>query len=137
MSANEMFLVDDDLFFRVASDVLIKRGIPELDIVQFENGLEAYQALVERVENLESLPKLLFLDLNMPIMSGWEFLEELKGVSSTICEQIQIYIVSSSIAPEDVNLFETYDFVNGYISKPLTLQDLEKVNETLSLIGDV
>lgn len=77
------------------------------------------------------LPEVLFLDINMPIMNGWELLEELKGTPEVIRKNVQIHILTSSIAPEDLNLSKTYEFIDGYITKPLTVKDLNKVKKGL------
>ena len=64
-------------------------------------------------------------------MNGWELLEELKRGPAIIRNTIQIHILTSSIAPEDLNLSKTYEFIDGYITKPLTEKDLLKIKEGL------
>lgn len=126
-----VFLVDDDFIFREAAEVLIKStGLSE-DVVHLENGLVAYELLTEMAETPGGLPDLMLLDINMPVMNGWELLEELKLASSSIREEIQIHILTSSIAPEDLNLSKQYPFIDGYITKPLTKADIEKLGKSL------
>jgi len=131
MGAKKLFLVDDDDIFRLAADVLIKTYQVADEVVQLENGLEAYDALMALEHNPEELPQLIFLDINMPVMNGWELLEELKRGPAIIRNTIQIHILTSSIAPEDLNLSKTYEFIDGYITKPLTEKDLLKIKEGL------
>ena len=131
MGAKKLFLVDDDDIFRLAADVLIKTYQVAEEVVQLENGLEAYDALMALEHNPEELPQLIFLDINMPVMNGWELLEELKRGPAIIRNTIQIHILTSSIAPEDLNLSKTYEFIDGYITKPLTEKDLLKIKEGL------
>ena len=131
MGAKKLFLVDDDHIFRLAADVLIKTYQVAEEVVQLENGLEAYDALMALEHNPEELPQLIFLDINMPVMNGWELLEELKRGPAIIRNTIQIHILTSSIAPEDLNLSKTYEFIDGYITKPLTEKDLLKIKEGL------
>ncbi len=131
MGAKKLFLVDDDDIFRLAADVLIKTYQVAEEVVQLENGLEAYDALMALEHNPEELPELIFLDINMPVMNGWELLEELKRGPAIIRNTIQIHILTSSIAPEDLNLSKTYEFIDGYITKPLTEKDLLKIKEGL------
>ena len=60
----------------------------------------------------------------MPVMDGWEFMEEIKTIKSKINKEIIIYIVSSSIAVEDRNKSKTFEDIIGYIPKPITISDL-------------
>lgn len=131
MNANGVFLVDDDLIFRTAATVLVGKELPTYKAHHFENGLEAYTRLMDLADTPEELPKLMLLDINMPVMNGWELLEELRSAPSQIRNQVQIHILTSSIAPEDMNLSETYEFINGYITKPLTKEDLDKLKAGL------
>ncbi|MDT0606338.1 response regulator [Croceitalea rosinachiae] len=129
MEEKKVFLVDDDLIFRTAATVLIKQIFPGYQISHFENGLEVYEKLIDLSENQGQLPDLMFLDINMPVMNGWELLEELKSAPAIIRDQVQVHILTSSIAPEDMNLSKTYNFIDGYVTKPLTQQDLHRVAE--------
>ena len=126
-----MFLVDDDEIFRTAAEVLITSEGVASEVVQLENGLVAYEAFEALENNPEELPALMFLDINMPIMNGWELLEELKNGPKAIRDKVQIHILTSSIDPNDLNLSKMYDFIDGYITKPLTIADLEKVKKGL------
>ena len=127
MGAKKLFLVDDDEIFRAAAEVLIKsNGLVE-EVVQLKNGLEAYDALMKCESNPQELPEILFLDINMPIMNGWELLEELKNGPVVIRDKVQIHILTSSIDPKDLVLSKTYGFIKGYITKPLTEVDLNKI----------
>lgn len=127
MGAKKLFLVDDDEIFRVAAEVLIKSNGLADQVVQLKNGLEAYDALMEHENNPEALPEILFLDINMPVMNGWELLEEIKNGPEIIRNNVQIHILTSSIDPRDLVLSKTYGFIKGYITKPLTEVDLDKI----------
>lgn len=131
MGTKQIFLVDDDRIFRTAATVLLKQNITGYEVIPFENGLQVYEKLLELSEIGEGLPELMFLDINMPVMNGWELLEDLKTASSEIREKVQIHILTSSIAPKDMNLSKTYEFIDGYITKPLTSKDLQKISEGL------
>ncbi|MEO0571174.1 MAG: response regulator [Bacteroidota bacterium] len=131
MGAKKLFLVDDDEIFRTAAEVLIKSLGLAKEVVQLENGLSAYDALMALENTPDQLPEVLFLDINMPVMNGWELLEELKLAPGIIRKKVQIHILTSSIAPEDLNLSKTYGFIKGYITKPLTNSDIEKIKAGL------
>ena len=130
MKDKKTYIVDDDFIFRAASEVLIKSEKLTSEVATFENGLLALENLLEIAENSpEQLPDLLLLDINMPVMNGWEFLEALKEAPEIIRNQVDIFILTSSIAPEDLNLSKMYTFLNGYINKPLTVQDIQSLKE--------
>src|ERR1700749_2246245 len=67
----------------------------------------------------KTLPDVIFLDLNMPEFTGWEFLEEFNGIYKKMKKPVDVYIMSSSINPEDRKLVNKYDFVKAMISKPI------------------
>jgi len=131
MNVMQIFLVDDDEIFKTAAEILISANFPEFEIVHFENGLEVYNRLIEIEKTKGKLPVLMLLDINMPVMNGWELLEEIKGHKGRIKSNVQIYISTSSIAPQDMNLSKTYDFIEGYITKPLTNGDLQHIRNSL------
>ncbi|MDT0620434.1 response regulator [Croceitalea vernalis] len=131
MRSKQIFLVDDDEIFRTAAEILISTHFPDFEIIHFENGLEVYERLLEIETTQSSLPQIMLLDINMPVMNGWELLEELKNHKGRIKNQVQIHISTSSIAPQDMNLSKTYDFIKGYIRKPITSADLKHISESL------
>ncbi|MEM9647818.1 MAG: response regulator [Bacteroidota bacterium] len=131
MNEPKVFLVDDDFIFREVAEVMIKTSGLSTNVIHLEDGLQAYNKLLELSETPLELPDLMLLDINMPVMNGWELLEELKVGPSNIRNQVQIHILTSSIAPEDLNLSKTYNFINGYITKPLTDADMEKLIHSL------
>lgn len=127
MKEPKVYIVDDDFIFREVAAVLLKTSGFTSNISHFENGLEAYNELVQNTEPGQILPDVMLLDINMPVMNGWELLEELKVGPSSIRDQVQIHILTSSIAPEDLNLSKTYSFIDGYITKPLTDADVDQL----------
>lgn len=132
MGANKLFLVDDDDIFRLAAEVLITSSDLTDEVIQLENGLEAYEALMALEHTPNDLPEVMFLDINMPVMNGWELLEELKNGPEVIRNKVKIHILTSSIDPHDLVLSKTYQFIAGYITKPLTEADLNKIAKGFS-----
>lgn len=108
----KIYLVDDDLIFLQIAKRILKSIFPEADVVALTNAHEGLKYL----ENDE--PSLLFLDINMPVMDGWEFLSELAAKRSET--SFPIIITSSSIDPDDRKKAQDHPFVNGFIEKPLT-----------------
>ncbi|WP_121667330.1 response regulator [Mesonia aquimarina] len=91
----------------------------------FKNGRDALDNLSSIIENNENIPDVILLDLNMPIMDGWEFLDEFIKIPSP--KKVYIYVISSSIDPKDVNRVKRYQDVKNYIIKPVGPEQLSTI----------
>jgi CheY-like chemotaxis protein len=118
MSVNTAFIIDDDPIFVFGSKILLKNNDFASNIIVCQNGKEALEALIPLLASEEGLPEVIFLDLNMPIMDGWEFLDEFSQLSNI--QATRIYILSSSIDIRDLERAKRYDIVSDFIAKPLT-----------------
>ena len=114
---------DDDIFVFLTTKIIEQTNLVDL-IKGFENGLDAINFLKENKNNVDALPDIILLDLNMPIMNGWQFLEEYNKLNPTIGKKITIYICSSSISPDDITRAKTISEVSDYIIKPITKDKL-------------
>jgi len=118
------FIIDDDpVFVLLFKKILIKLGKFET-IVNFENGQIALNVLVEKFKNNEPLPDIVFLDINMPILDGWEFLKALEKYK--FIDKLIIYMVSSSIDSTEIKKSKKYKSVKNFISKPISATDFLK-----------
>ena len=112
-------LIDDDDLNNLLCSMVIEEALGKaIDIKTFtvpEEGLEFIQN--EYVNTLG--PTILFLDINMPSMTGWEFMEEYENLSESVKGQIGVYILSSSLDNRDINMAEANKDVKGFLSKPL------------------
>jgi CheY-like chemotaxis protein len=124
MSKKTIWIVDDDVIYQTIINKLIKKSGTFSAHSSFINGKEAIAALNNLLENNHSIPDIILLDINMPVMDGWEFMEEIKRIKSKISKKIIIYIVSSSIAIEDKNKSKTFTDIIGYIPKPISVANL-------------
>ncbi len=120
---NLTLIDDDDIFV-----FLTKKAIEDTNLVElikvFGNGLDAINFLKENCDNVDSLPEIILLDLSMPIMDGWQFLDQFTKLIPKIEKKITIYICSSSISPSDVLLAKKNNAVSDYIIKPVTKEKL-------------
>lgn len=114
---------DDDIFVFLTTKIIEQTNLVDL-IKVFGNGLDAINFLKENKNNVDALPDIILLDLSMPIMNGWQFLEEYNKLNPTIGKKITIYIYSSSISPDDITRAKTISEVSDYIIKPITKDKL-------------
>jgi two-component system chemotaxis response regulator CheY len=121
-------LVDDDSLCNVISTMMLENAFGEVDIKAFTKPEEALE-FIEREYAENSCPTILFLDINMPRIDGWQFLERYEKFSQEVKQQIKIYILSSSINRKDKIKAESDKNVEGFISKPLDIEILTFISE--------
>jgi hypothetical protein len=129
---DKILCIDDDPITLMLCRKVAERVEFAKEIITAKNGEEAilyFDTLSESKKSNDAIiyPKLVFLDLNMPVMDGWEFLE-----SFTIKDYQNVFnltrfiVVSSSIDPYDINRSKTYPVI-GFLSKPITKEMLENL----------
>ena len=130
---SRILLVDDDGANNFYNQSLLKDNLQfEGDIQVCLHGKDALDYLKNEgayVENGVKYPKpdLILLDINMPVMDGFEFLEAYKLLSEEKKAQIIIYMVTSSLNEKDRARANQFPELNGYINKPLNLEGLEEI----------
>jgi CheY-like chemotaxis protein len=124
---HQLTLVDDDEVFVF----LAKKAIKQTNLVEvvkvFENGKEILDYLFENQEEPEKLPEVMLLDLSMPVMDGWQFLNEFHKLSPKLPKKIIIFICSSSISPEEIEMANKINEVSDFIIKPINKEKLIEV----------
>jgi len=125
MKDKVIWVVDDDIIYQTIINKIIEKSGVFSSHFTFPNGNEALTSLKKILEDDDTaLPDIILLDINMPVMDGWEFMEEIKKIKSDIRKDIHIYIVSSSIALEDKNKSATFSNIMGYVPKPISVTEL-------------
>lgn len=118
-------IIDDDPIFIFGAKRMMELSDFCNSFMIFKNGQEAINNLRSIMKSGETIPDVILLDINMPIMDGWQFLDEFITIESH--KMITIYIVSSSIDPMDLNRAKRYENVSNYIIKPISLQTLKNI----------
>ena len=126
---NTVCIIDDDPIFRFGTKKLMETIDVQLDFLVYKNGKEALEGLSSKVKLNANLPDVILLDLNMPIMDGWQFLDQLFTIPDAV--GIPIYIVSSSVDSRDIDKAKTYNMVSNYILKPFSLSKVQDLLEAL------
>lgn len=125
---NDVFVVDDDKIYHFILKKLLKKNNIEVTPHFFENGLEAIESLKQKTSESNGLPDLILLDINMPVMDGWQFLEEYKKIKGNFLKDTVIYMISSSNSPYDMDKAKQFpEEVKDYFMKPVCLEDLSRI----------
>lgn len=125
-----ILLIDDDETTNYFHKTIVNNSGFVDKCVIAENGLEALELLQSDKEGNFLQPDLIFLDINMPKMNGWEFLEEYKKLNASQRDKMVLIMLSTSINPADREKAKTYDAINDFISKPLTLEAIDSIIST-------
>jgi CheY-like chemotaxis protein len=119
---------DDNMYVSLVKRIIEAKNLCQ-NIMVFENGKDAlsyFEAIFTSLDK-KNIPEIIFLDLNMPIMNGWEFLDNFTKIKNKIGKIITLYIVSSSINPVDIERAKNINTVKDYLIKPVTIEDLEAI----------
>lgn|SRR5574343_724272 len=124
------YIIDDDEVILYLTRLLNKDVTFCKQMASFNSSENALNSLKEAIDNNLQLPSLILIDLNMPVMNGWTFLDELSQLEAG--KNIPVFIFSSSINQEDINRAKTYTIVKDYIIKPLTITKISKILRTIA-----
>ena len=127
---DQILCIDDDPITLMLCKKVITKASFSNEIITSQNGEEALNYFdTLKHTNTESKfkkhPQLIFLDLNMPVMGGWEFLDHFNREAFSEFKNTKVIVLSSTIDPEDLERSKTYPMVIDFLSKPITLTMLE------------
>lgn len=133
----KILCVDDDAITLMLCKKVIAKAEFSLEIDTSSNGEEAlkyFENLKKEKEanNVILEPQLIFLDLNMPVMNGWEFLDIFsKSDYHTVFPDVKVIVLSSTIDPKDIEKVKQYPMVLNFLSKPITIEMLQAIKKKL------
>ena len=121
-----VWLIDDDNVTNMLNRFFLEEHFTHLNITAFVYAQDALNTLMQTTQK----PDVIFLDINMPVMNGWEFLDALGKKITEIAEIPHIYMLSSSLDPVDKNKASQINLVKGFISRPLEIEKIGFLNPT-------
>ena len=127
MIKSNILLVDDDEVYLFLMNKIIKELTTELKVTSLLDGEEAIEYLSKCTDKNIDAPEVIFLDINMPFLDGWGFLEEFKKLKPKIQNNVNIYMVSSSNRQHDIEKASEFEELTGYVVKPLKEDKLVEI----------
>jgi CheY-like chemotaxis protein len=126
---NLLVIDDDDINIFIIKKIVEKADL-NINMVSKGNGQQAIAYIKDLIANQEQFPNLMLIDINMPIMNGWEFIEAYQMLN--VQQNVDMYILSSSVYENDIEKTKSYPLVKGFISKPLSI---DRLKELVNAIG--
>jgi CheY-like chemotaxis protein len=125
-------IIDDDLIYQYTITKTIKIYDLANEIMVFSDGEEALDYFIRNLDSTENLPDIILLDINMPIMDGFQFMEEYIKIKPRVGKKILIYMVSSSVDSKDIERSQRISEISDYIIKPIKPGELISIVNTFS-----
>jgi CheY-like chemotaxis protein len=136
---DQILCIDDDPIALMLCKKVITKAAFSNEIITAQNGEEALLYFNTLKYNTkpndlnDKKPRLILLDLNMPVMGGWEFLDHFSTPNYSDFNTINVIILSSTIDPEDLEKAKKYPMILDFLSKPITQQMLEYIKTKMNV----
>lgn len=125
---DHIILIDDDAVTNMVNKKIIYLTFPSIRVAAYTDAAVALGQLKEMIaKDVTQLPDLIFLDINMPHMDGWEFLDEFIKLSESALQKTKIVMLTSSVDINDIAKSKTYKPVTDFLSKPLNKDNLRNL----------
>lgn len=121
-----MIIDDNTIDLYVCSRMIIKNNFGK-KVLQYSVATEALKYLQDNQNNFSELPQIIFVDIYMPIMSGFEFMTEYDKLSPVLKEHCKVHIISSTIDNQDIVKSRTNNNVVSFQVKPITKEFLDRI----------
>ena len=126
---NKAYIIDDDDISIFLTSMMLESNLFARNIESYVNPTEALFKLQHIPD--ENLPEIILLDLNMPVLNGWEFLETITQQESRFLGKCHVFILTSSVDPLEKEQAAQYKLVNGFLRKPLDESSLAFMNRAV------
>ena len=128
-------IIDDDTIYHFILTSIINKNKLAESILSFLDGEKAIQYLTENKMNNEKIPDVLFLDVNMPIMDGWMFIEEYVRIKTDITKKTLVFMLSSSANRIDIERADKISEISNYIIKPINLEEVKIIFDSYKTLS--
>ncbi|UPL47765.1 response regulator [Hymenobacter sublimis] len=120
-----VYVIENDRISSVISELIVKKNLLSSEVQTYTNGQQAFDQLQGCLQQQAPLPDLILLDLDMPLMDGWEFLDACATLA--LPHPVNIFILTSSINPEDSSKLLAHREVKGFFTKPLNEEGIRRM----------
>lgn len=127
----KILCIDDDPITLMLCKMVITKALFSNEIATAKNGEEALKYFDSLKTTSIKKPQLIFLDLNMPVMNGWEFLDSFVTAEYSEYHDTKVIILSSTIDPQDLEKSKKYPMVIDFLSKPISKEMLEFLKDKI------
>lgn len=125
-----ILIIDDDEINNLICLKVIKDYNKEYDVVSITSATDGLGYIRDQIgTGTDSLPDLIFLDINMPLMNGWDFMMEYRKIMSGVDKEVKLFVLTSSQYYQDAELAKQYNEVKQLITKPLTSEILDEIEK--------
>lgn len=129
LTLGDIWIIDDNEIDVLIGTKTLERYDSTIKVRSFMKAQEALQVLRDTLASQTKLPELIFLDLYMPLVDGWQFLQEFKKIMAGVSHQLRIIVTSSTPNEKEIPKKTEYPEVVGHIIKPIDLNRLKEIRE--------
>ncbi len=128
MSAKKICIIDDDRMYQMILQRHFLKVDPTIQLMSYLNGSEAIAGIQKTMAAGEPLCDTVLLDINMPIMDGWQFLAGIDAIVPDFGSRVNVYVLSSSLDDRDRSRALANKHVKDYIYKPITPEKIKELS---------
>ncbi|MEN9337604.1 MAG: hypothetical protein RLZZ500_2591 [Bacteroidota bacterium] len=126
MKKTNFIIIDDDDIFLKLGKMYLELGDCTSSVSLYNEATIALDVITGMLEHIDK-NMVVFLDLNMPVLNGFGFLDQLQQLPNAFNEKLRVYIMTSSINDEDIERANSYSIVKKYLNKPITKEMVDSI----------
>jgi CheY-like chemotaxis protein len=127
LSIQQTLLIDDDKSTNLFNKKIVERHGAFNEVIAVTSGRAALEYFNAVEKNIATKPDLIFLDINMPGMNGWEFLKKLSNLEHELIQGVNIFMLSTSCDEREIEKSKGYKLVKGFLNKPISFKLLDEI----------